>query len=92
MMNLQEIYKSKVITAEQAVEKIKSGNRVVTGHACGEPIDVIDAMVAKCEDYENVEIVHMVPMGKLNILKAGMEKHFKHNALFVGGWYKRSRC
>jgi len=84
-MNLQEIYESKVITAEQAVNKIKSGDRVVTGHACAEPIVVIDAMVANCEAYENVEIVHMVPMGKAGYLKAGMEKHFIHNALFVGG-------
>ncbi|MCB2296086.1 4-hydroxybutyrate CoA-transferase [Clostridium algoriphilum] len=84
-MNLQEIYESKVVTAEQAVRKIKSGNRVVTGHACGEPTDVLAAMVANCEAYENVEIVHMVPMGKAEYLKKGMETHFTHNAVFVGG-------
>jgi 4-hydroxybutyrate CoA-transferase len=83
-MNLQEIYESKVVTAEQAVKKIKSGNRVVTGHACGEPTDIIAAMVANCEEYTNVEIVHMVPMGKAEFLTKGMEKHFTHNAIFAG--------
>jgi len=83
-MNLDEIYKLKVITAKQAAEKIKSGNRVVTGHACGEPTELIAAMVANSEAYENVEIVHMVPMSKGEYAKIGMENHFRHNSLFVG--------
>lgn len=84
-MNLEEIYKSKVVTAVQAVGKIKSGNRIVAGHACGEPTEVIAAMVANCEAYENVEIVHMVAMSSSEYAKPGMEKHFRHNSLFVGG-------
>jgi len=84
-MNLKESYESKVITAEQAAEKIKSGNRVVIGHAVGEPAAVINAMVANCEAYEDVEIVHMVAMSKSEYVKPGMEKHFRHNSLFVGG-------
>ena len=84
-MNLEEIYKSKVITANQAAEKIKSGNRVVTGHACAEPTEIIAAMVANCNAYEDVEIVHMVPMGKAEYISPGMDKHFTHNALFIGG-------
>jgi len=84
-MNLKEIYESKVITAKQAAEKIKSGNRVVIGHAVGEPTAVIDEMVANKEVYENVEILHMVAMNKSEYTKPGMEKHFTHNSLFVGG-------
>jgi len=84
-MNLKEVYESKVITAKQAAEKIKSGDRVVIGHAVGEPTAVIDAMVENCEAYENVEIVHMVAMNKSEYAKPGMEKHFRHNSLFVGG-------
>ena len=83
-MGLEENYKLKVITARQAAQKIKSGNRVVTGHACGEPKNVLEEMVKNKDSYENVEIVHMVPMGKAEYTKPGMEKHFKHNALFVG--------
>ena len=63
-MNVQELYKSKCVSAEEAVKHIKSGNRVVVGHACGEPSALVDAMVANKEQYENVELVHMVAMGK----------------------------
>ena len=83
-MNLQEIYKSKVITAEQAAGKIVSGNRVATGHACAEPVTLIEAMLKNKDSYQDVEIVHMVPMGKDEYTKPEMESHFKHNALFAG--------
>lgn len=89
-MNLQEIYKSKVITVDQAAGKIKSGDRVVTGHACAEPAIIIDAMLKNKDAYKDVEIVHMVPMGKDEYTKPGMESHFKHNALFVGASTKEA--
>ena len=84
-MNWKETYKSKVVSSKLAADKIKSGNRVVTAHACSEPIDVIEAMIANKENYRDVEIVHMVSLGKGEYAKPGMEPHFHHNALFVGG-------
>ena len=42
-------------------------------------------MVANSEAYKDVEIVHMVAMSKSEYAKPGMEKHFRHNSLFVGG-------
>jgi 4-hydroxybutyrate CoA-transferase len=84
-MKWEDIYKSKIVTPEEAVKNIKSNDRVVVGHAVGEPSIILDAMAANKDDYENVEIVHMVPMGKAEYAKPGMEKHFRHNALFVGG-------
>ena len=63
-MSWENEYKSKLTTAEKAVELIKSGNRVVIGHACAEPSYLVDAMVANAESYHDVEIVHMVAMGK----------------------------
>lgn len=84
-MDWKEIYKERTMTAEEAVKKIKSGNRVVIGHAVGEPSHVVEKMVQNKDQYENVEIVHMVAMGKGEYAQPGMEKHFKHNSIFVGG-------
>ncbi|WP_066687106.1 acetyl-CoA hydrolase/transferase family protein [Christensenella intestinihominis] len=84
-MGWKEIYKSRLTTAEEAVKKIKSGDRVVIAHATGEPVHVTDAMVANADAYENVEIIHMVSMGKSAYCAPGMEKHFRHNAFFLGG-------
>ncbi|RII33992.1 acetyl-CoA hydrolase/transferase family protein [Clostridium chromiireducens] len=81
----EDLYKSKVVTADEAVKKIKSGDRVVTGHACGEPKEIIDAMVRNKDLYENVEIVHMVSMGKSEYCKPELAANFRHNSIFAGG-------
>jgi len=81
----KDLYKSKVVTADEAVRKIKSNDRVVTGHACGEPKEIIDAMVRNKDLYENVEIVHMVSMGKSEYCKPEMAVNFRHNSIFAGG-------
>ena len=84
-MDWQQIYNSRKVSAQEAVQKIKSGDRVVVGHAVGEPTCLLDAMVENFKAYENVEIVHMVPMGKALYTAPEMETHFRHNSLFLGG-------
>lgn len=83
-MNWKDIYKNRLVSADKAVSKIKSNSRVVFSHAVGEPSELIDALVRNKENYENLEIVHMVAMGKGEYAKPGMEKYFRHNSLFVG--------
>ena len=36
-MSWKDIYQSRLTTADDAVTHIKSGDRVIVGHACGEP-------------------------------------------------------
>lgn len=84
LLNWKEIYNERLLTAEEAVKKIKSNDRVVIGHAVGEPSYVVGKMVENKDQYENVEIVHMVAMGKGEYAQPGMEKHFRHNSIFVG--------
>jgi 4-hydroxybutyrate CoA-transferase len=81
----RNVYKGRIVSAERAVQNIKSGDRVVVGHACGEPAAVVEAMVARVAELRNVEIVHMVAMGPAKYAQPGMEQSFRHNALFVGG-------
>lgn len=79
------MYEKKILSAAQAVQVIQSGSRVVAGHACGEPSALLEALVGRADDLKNIEIVHMVPMGKAQYVQPEMADSFKHNALFVGG-------
>ena len=83
-MNWKEYYKQHLMSAEDAVNHIQSGNRVVVAHACGEPSYLLDVMVANAKAYKDVEIVHMVAMGKGGYCAPDMGEHFRHNSLFVG--------
>ena len=85
MSDWRALYKTKLVSAAEAVRAVKSGDRVVIGHACGEPPALVAALVDRAPELRNVEIVHMVAMGPAQYAQAGMEESFNHNALFVGG-------
>ena len=78
-------YKEHLFTPAQAVQQIKSGQRVVVAHACGEPSIILDALVANAAQYENVEIIHMVAMGKGAFCLSLYVIFFLLFAFFLGG-------
>ncbi len=84
-MSWRNRYESKKVSAVEAALKIPSNSRVVLGHAAASPIDIVSAMVANKDQFKNVEIVHMLSLGKGEYMQEGMEENFRHNALFVGG-------
>ncbi|HHV11488.1 MAG TPA: acetyl-CoA hydrolase/transferase family protein [Clostridiales bacterium] len=84
-MDFSQYYKEHCTDAASAVNHIKSGDRVVVGHAAGEPQELVRAMVDRQEELENVEVVHFVSMGKAKYCAPEAKGHFRHNALFLGG-------
>ena len=90
MKNWRDIYKSRVVSANEAVSHIKSGNRVVVAHASGSPEILLRALVENKDAYKNVEIVHMVSMGASEYCLPEMEKHFVHNSLFAGATTRKA--
>lgn len=83
-MKWQDYYQKNLVSAQEAVKSVKSGDRVVLGHATGEPQIIVDALVERASELENVEIVHLVAMGKGEYCKPEYERNFRHNAMFVG--------
>ena len=86
-MDWKITYKDRICTAKEAVSHIKSGDRVAVAHACSEPVILTDAMVEIADEmnWKDIEVVHMVAMGKAGYCAPEMAKHFRHNALFAGG-------
>lgn len=89
-MSWKELYKSRLTTAEEAIKHVKSGDRVLITHATGESVLLSDALVANADAYENVEIVHMVAMGKGEYCQPKYEKNFRHSSLFLGGCTRKA--
>lgn len=85
-MNLdwKKIYKERLCTADEAVKCIKSGDRVALAHAVAEPPVLVDAMVANASAYKNVEISHMVSLGKGEYTKVEYKDNFRFNGWFTG--------
>lgn len=83
-------YSQKVVTAQEAVTVIKSNDNVVIHSNCAMPFKLIDAMVARKDELENVKLFHALSVGKLPYFEPGMEKHFRHYATFMGAEARKS--
>lgn len=82
--NLIKLYKNKVVSAEDAVKIIKSGDSLIVQPGCAVPLKLINAMVERKNELFDVNIYHVLVVGDLPYTKPGMEKHFKHKAFFMG--------
>ena len=83
-MDWKSDYDAKRTSPAEAMKCVKSGDRVVFAHACGEPLELVDALVARAAELEHVEINHMVAMGKGEYCKPELAHSFFHKSLFVG--------
>jgi acetyl-CoA hydrolase len=66
------------------VKEIRSGDRVWVHPGCNTPTRLIEAMVARSDELENVEVAHILTLAEAPYAAPGMEAHFRHRALFVG--------
>jgi acyl-CoA hydrolase len=84
-MSWQDDYRSKLTTAREAVQCVQSGMRVYIHPGCAEPEALVEALMARGPHVTDVEIVHILTMGRADYIAPEMEGHFRHNALFIGG-------
>jgi 4-hydroxybutyrate CoA-transferase len=77
-------YREHLCTAEEAAQKVRSGDRIVFSHACGEPRVLPGALIKRAAELRNVEIVHMVPMSEALYCRPEYASSFRHVSLFSG--------
>ncbi len=73
----------KYITPEQAVQCIKSGNRVFIHGSASTPVCLVQALQARHNELKNVELVSITNIGDLNFDNPEYRKSFFFNSLFV---------
>ncbi len=83
-MSWTDEYRAKLRSADEAVGVIKSGDRVYIHQGCGEPEDLVQAMVRRGHELRDVEVVHLATMGSAGYSGPEFEGHFRVNAFFVG--------
>lgn len=82
--NLLKVYNNKVVSADEAVKHIKSGDNIVVQPGCAIPLELVNAMVRRKDELEDITVYHILVVGNLPYTEPGMEKHFKHKAFFIG--------
>lgn len=82
-MTWQEIYQSKLTTAEEAIKLIHDDDKVVSGFACGEPLHIVRALAEHYKEYNNVEIISMLTLVESPWSTDKFKGHIKLNTLFA---------
>ena len=78
-------YRRKIVPPEEAVHCIQSNMRVYIHPGCAEPEALVEALMARAPFVSNVEIVHLLTVGRADYIAPQMECDFRHNAMFIGG-------
>jgi 4-hydroxybutyrate CoA-transferase len=78
-------YRRKIVPPQEAVRCIQSNMRVYIHPGCAEPEELVEALMARAPFVRNVEIVHLLTVGRADYIAPQMEGHFRHNAMFIGG-------
>ena len=84
MKSWTNAFREKLTTAERAVERVSSGDRVYVHPGCAEPETLVSALLKRADQLSNVEIVHLLTFGSADYVKPEYRGHFRHNALFIG--------
>jgi len=74
----------RIVTAEEAVAGIRSGQQIYLHSAAAVPEVLLEALVARAPELENVRIIHFHIEGPGPHLAPEMAGHFFHRALFIG--------
>jgi len=82
-MDWTNTYKSRVVTPQEAVKAVKSGNRIFLTGNVSVPQKVLAALVDYAPELENVEICQALTVGSADYVDPAMEGHLRVNSIFI---------
>lgn len=77
-------YRDQVCTADEAVQRVRRGQRLFVGSGAAEPQSLVAALVRRGSELADNEIIHILTLGIAPYCSAAMAEVFRHNALFIG--------
>ena len=81
----QENYRSMIASAEEAIARIRPGQRVFIGTGCAQPQALVKALVNRAAELEDIEIIHLLTLAEPSYGHKELAKHFHINSFFIGG-------
>lgn len=82
-MSWTEQYSEKVVSASEAVQAIKSGDRIFLTGNCSVPRMILGALVNRGQELEDVEINQALTVGSADYVSPEMEGHLRVNTMFI---------
>ena len=76
-MSWTDEYRARLRTGGRSAGRGQSGDRVYVHQGCGEPEDLVQAMVRRGPELRDVEVIHLATMGSADYAKPEFEGHFR---------------
>jgi acyl-CoA hydrolase len=76
-------YKSRAVTAAEAIAHVRSGTNIYIHGAAATPTPLVEALAAR-QDLEGVKLYHLHTNGPAPFAEKGREKQFRSVSLFIG--------
>ena len=84
-MDWKTRYKERIVSASEAVQAVKSHNRLFLTGNVSVPYKLLNALVKKAPDLEDVEICQALTVGAPAYVGPEMEGHLRVNTMFISG-------
>ena len=72
-----------IASAEEAVGRIHAGQRVFIGTGCGQPQALVNALLKRAGELEDVEIIHLVTLAEPACRHRELAQHFRLRPFFI---------
>ena len=76
-------YGALCLSADQAVARIRPGQRVFLGTGCGEPLRLVEALTRRAGELADTEIVHLLTFGEAPYAHKELSRAFRVNSFFI---------
>jgi 4-hydroxybutyrate CoA-transferase len=83
MANWLQTYRDKIVTAEQAIVAIQSGQRVFLTANCSVPQTLLEALVQRSPLLQDVEICQVLTIAGKDYVAPELQGHLRVNTLFI---------
>lgn len=85
MGQVQNLYHSKRMAAEEALQFIQNGDSITVPVGVGEPPTLLNALSERRRDYRDVKILQILPLRKFGYYDPETAQNVRHVSLFLGG-------
>ena len=82
-INWQDTYADMIETPQEAVKRIRPGQRVFVGTGCGQPQALVNALSTRGNELTDTEIIHLLTSGDAPYAEEKLSEYFRVNSFFI---------
>ncbi|MFN8179345.1 MAG: GNAT family N-acetyltransferase [bacterium] len=83
-MDAASLFRSKLVSVDEAVAHVPSGSRLFLGSGCAEPQTLVRGLCRQSGRLADIEVCSLLTLGIADYVQEQFLGHFRHNAYFIG--------